>query len=191
MPEIPYGDFVEVVDDNGKKFYLSRLGNVYSCTCPGWKGHSEPEPRRTCEHLQRHRGVKAEKDRIDWPNGKPQSEKKIVYRQQYVYDGSTSTPLEPTLESLVELMRELDADPDRVDKYTVQKVLYFKNTRDAYLQIDYYRDPEMSNYSRGDPRPIVMIISKITLIQEEEEQPHLTSLVRDRLRKFGFRPTGK
>lgn len=190
MTEIPYGDFVEVVDENDKKFYMSRLGNVYSCTCLAWKENSAPESRRTCEHLQRYRGSKAEKDRIDWPDGKPKSAREIVYRQQYIYDGALCK-LELTLDELVDLMSELDADPARIDKYTVHKVLYFKGTRDAYLQIDYHRDPEKSNYTRGDPRPVVVIISKITLVQEEEEQPNLTAMVRDKLRKFGFRPTGK
>lgn len=189
MPEIPYGDFVEIIDSSGQKFFLLRLGNVYSCTCPDWKSQSGPEHLRTCAHLQQHRGEQAESDRINWPNGKP-FDKKVLFRKAYVYDANSRTldpTLEPTLDVLVEVMPDLDLNVEKIDKYTVSSPVFFRNNRGAYLEIDYHRDPEKSNY-RGGYRPVVMLISRITFVQEEVQQEYLSRLVNEKLISLGFKP---
>jgi hypothetical protein len=187
MPEIPYGDFVEFIDNSGQKYFLARLGNVYTCTCKSWKEQAAPEHRRTCTHLQQYRGTKAEENRVEPNSTAKQSEKKITVRNLYVYDANSNT-MEPTLDLLVEVLTELDLDARRADKYTKVPIVFFKEKRNAYLEIDYYRDPEKSNYTRGDPRPVVLIISKISFIQEGEEHEDLTSLVQKKLRALGFKP---
>lgn len=180
MPEIPYGDFVEIKDGE-QKYFLARLGDVYSCTCQNWKAQTVAEHRRTCVHLEQYRGMKAEKNRVN-PQAE-RSENRLEFRKLYIYNGSS----EATLEDLVEVMTELDVDSERADKYTKWPLIYFRGNRQAYLEIDYYRDPEKSNYTKGDPRPVVMIISKICFVQEAEENEALDKLVSDKLRKLGFK----
>jgi hypothetical protein len=180
MPDIPYGDFVEITD-GGQKYFLARLGDVYSCTCPAWKEQTIAEHRRTCSHLEQYCGEKAERNRIN-----PQIEKSknvVKHRKLFIYNGSS----EVTLEDLVEVMTELDVNIDRADKYSKLPLIYFRGNPNAYLEVTYYRDPERSNYTKGDPRPVVMIISKICFVQEENESESLNALVRTKLRKLGFR----
>jgi hypothetical protein len=70
MPDIPASDFVEVLED-GKKYFLAHLGDVYSCTCEDWKAQTQrDERRRTCRHLRAYRGESEEQKRVD-PLGEP------------------------------------------------------------------------------------------------------------------------
>ena len=44
--EEPAKEAIEVEGSNGKKYYLTKVGNKYSCTCPGFMF------RHTCKHVQ-------------------------------------------------------------------------------------------------------------------------------------------
>lgn len=58
----------KLTDDDCIKFdtgyTLEKNGNVYSCTCEGWKGQSEDEVQRTCKHLKEYLGEAFEKARV-------------------------------------------------------------------------------------------------------------------------------
>jgi hypothetical protein len=58
------GAHVTVSGTTGGTYILERKGDVYSCTCPAWRWNRELSNRRTCKHLEKHLGVKAEHDRI-------------------------------------------------------------------------------------------------------------------------------
>ncbi|MEZ6129875.1 MAG: DNA ligase [Planctomycetaceae bacterium] len=64
MPEIEDGETAEVKGSAAKPYVLKNTGGVYSCSCPAWRNQSTPIERRTCKHLRRYRGDKAEEDRI-------------------------------------------------------------------------------------------------------------------------------
>lgn len=61
------GDSKLVPGSTDGGYILARKGNVYSCTCPAWYWNSEPVERRTCKHLEKYLGEKAEADRISSP----------------------------------------------------------------------------------------------------------------------------
>ncbi len=47
-----------------KPYVLQRKGNTYSCSCMIWRSIEDAEPLRTCKHLVRLRGDKAETCRV-------------------------------------------------------------------------------------------------------------------------------
>lgn len=58
------GQKVTVEGTHGGAYILMRRGPVYSCTCPSWHWNGQPVERRTCKHLEKYLGEKAEADRI-------------------------------------------------------------------------------------------------------------------------------
>lgn len=64
MPDIADGESVEIQGSAAKPYILTNTGGVYSCTCPAWRNQSTGIERRTCKHLRKHRGEKAEEERI-------------------------------------------------------------------------------------------------------------------------------
>jgi DNA ligase 1 len=64
MPDIADGESVEIQGSAAKPYILTNTGGVYSCTCPAWRNQSMGIERRTCKHLRKHRGEKAEEERI-------------------------------------------------------------------------------------------------------------------------------
>lgn len=64
MPDIEDGDTAEVKGSAAKPYVLKNIGGVYSCSCPAWRNQSTPIERRTCKHLRKHRGEKAEEERL-------------------------------------------------------------------------------------------------------------------------------
>lgn len=64
MPDIADGESVEIQGSAAKPYLLTNTGGVYSCTCPAWRNQSMGIERRTCKHLRKHRGEKAEEERI-------------------------------------------------------------------------------------------------------------------------------
>lgn len=83
MPDIPASDFVEVMED-GKKYYLAHLGEVYSCTCDQWKSQPQVhEKRRTCRHLRSYRGQVEEQRRVD-PLGEAHRDRREFAVQEFV-----------------------------------------------------------------------------------------------------------
>jgi len=64
MPDLLDGESVEMKGSAAKPYVLKNTGGVYSCTCPAWRNQSIGIERRTCKHLRKLRGDKAEADRI-------------------------------------------------------------------------------------------------------------------------------
>lgn len=64
MPDLQDGESVEVKGSAKLPYVLKNIGGVYSCTCPAWRNQSVGIERRTCKHLRKLRGEKAEEDRI-------------------------------------------------------------------------------------------------------------------------------
>src|SRR5688572_29279283 len=64
MPDLADGESVEVKGSARLPYILKNVGGVYSCTCPAWRNQSIAIERRTCKHLRKLRGDKAEEDRI-------------------------------------------------------------------------------------------------------------------------------
>jgi DNA ligase-1 len=64
MPDLNDGDSVEMKGSGSKPYVLKNTGGVYSCTCPAWRNQSLPIERRTCKHLRKLRGDRAEEERI-------------------------------------------------------------------------------------------------------------------------------
>lgn len=53
------------VKGSGKNSYtISRLGEVFSCSCPSWKHQSATQEKRTCKHLKALRGEDVENKRL-------------------------------------------------------------------------------------------------------------------------------
>lgn len=60
---------LNALDDNDRVefntgYVLERNGDVYSCSCTGWKTQSAGESQRTCKHLQEYLGNDFEKARV-------------------------------------------------------------------------------------------------------------------------------
>jgi DNA ligase-1 len=64
MADLNDGESIEMQGSGSKPYVLKNVGGVYSCSCPAWRNQSLPIERRTCKHLRKLRGDKAEEDRI-------------------------------------------------------------------------------------------------------------------------------
>jgi DNA ligase-1 len=64
MPDLADGESTEMQGSGAKPYVLKNTGGIYSCTCPAWRNQSIAIERRTCKHLRKLRGDKAEEDRI-------------------------------------------------------------------------------------------------------------------------------
>lgn len=64
MPDIADGETVEIQGSAAKPYVLTNMGGVDSCSCPAWRNQSTAIERRTCKHLRKYRGDKAEEDRL-------------------------------------------------------------------------------------------------------------------------------
>jgi DNA ligase-1 len=64
MPDLKDGESTEVKGSARKPYILKNVGGVYSCSCPAWRNQSLSIERRTCKHLIRFRGEKAERQRL-------------------------------------------------------------------------------------------------------------------------------
>jgi DNA ligase-1 len=64
MSDLADGESVEVKGSARLPYVLKNVGGVYSCTCPAWRNQSIAIERRTCKHLRKLRGDKAEEDRV-------------------------------------------------------------------------------------------------------------------------------
>ncbi|MBI3410510.1 MAG: DNA ligase [Planctomycetes bacterium] len=63
MPDLDDGESMEMQGSGAKPYVLKNTGGVYSCTCPAWRNQSVAIERRTCKHLRKLRGDKAEEAR--------------------------------------------------------------------------------------------------------------------------------
>lgn len=79
MADLQDGESIEMQGSGAKPYVLKNVGGVYSCTCPAWRNQSAAIEKRTCKHLRKLRGDKAEEERIgsDLPAApvKPASDK--------------------------------------------------------------------------------------------------------------------
>ena len=64
MPDLQDGESTEMQGSGSRPYVLKNVGGVYSCTCPAWRNQSVAIERRTCKHLRKFRGDKAEEDRL-------------------------------------------------------------------------------------------------------------------------------
>ncbi len=64
MPDLQDGESIEVQGSGSKPYVLKNVGGVYSCSCPAWRNQSFAIEKRTCKHLRKLRGDKAEEERI-------------------------------------------------------------------------------------------------------------------------------
>jgi DNA ligase-1 len=64
MPDLSDGESIEMKGSAAKPYVLTNTGGVYSCTCPAWRNQSVAIERRTCKHLRKLRGDKAEEERL-------------------------------------------------------------------------------------------------------------------------------
>ena len=63
MPDLQDGESIEMRGSGSKPYVLKNVGGVYSCSCPAWRNQSLAIEKRTCKHLRRLRGDKAEEER--------------------------------------------------------------------------------------------------------------------------------
>src|SRR5713101_1808456 len=63
MPDLLDGESVEMAGSGAKPYVLKNVGGVYSCSCPAWRNQALAIEKRTCKHLRRLRGDKAEEER--------------------------------------------------------------------------------------------------------------------------------
>ena len=52
------------VQGSSSSYELSRMGDVYACTCPAWRNQGAAIGLRTCKHLRAYLGDAAETARI-------------------------------------------------------------------------------------------------------------------------------
>jgi DNA ligase-1 len=64
MPDLADGESIEMKGSAAQPYILKNTGGVYSCTCPAWRNQSVAIERRTCKHLRKLRGDKAEEARL-------------------------------------------------------------------------------------------------------------------------------
>jgi DNA ligase-1 len=63
MSELHDGETARMQGSGREPYILKNVGGVYSCSCPAWRNQSLPIEQRTCKHLIRLRGKKAEAER--------------------------------------------------------------------------------------------------------------------------------
>jgi DNA ligase-1 len=71
MPDLQDGESVEIQGSARLPYILKNVGGVYSCSCPAWRNQSASIERRTCKHLRKMRGDRAEQERIGASAGLP------------------------------------------------------------------------------------------------------------------------
>jgi DNA ligase-1 len=64
MPDLADGETFEMKGSAARPYVLKNTGGVYSCSCPAWRNQSVAIERRTCKHLRKLRGDKAEEERV-------------------------------------------------------------------------------------------------------------------------------
>jgi DNA ligase-1 len=73
------GETILIQGSGAKPYELKNTGGVYSCSCPAWRNQSLPIERRTCKHLRKLRGDKAEAERTgSAPHPSPSEKKESV-----------------------------------------------------------------------------------------------------------------
>src|SRR4051794_9789733 len=60
MPDLEDGQTAQAQGSAREPYALKNIGGVYSCNCPAWRNQSLPIERRTCKHIIKLRGEKAE-----------------------------------------------------------------------------------------------------------------------------------
>jgi hypothetical protein len=55
MPELKSGEGISVEDPDGQTYFIARIIDQYTCTCPAWQHSNEPPHIRTCKHLAPYR----------------------------------------------------------------------------------------------------------------------------------------
>src|SRR4051794_8499858 len=64
MPDLEDGQSTHMQGSAREPYTLKNIGGVYSCNCPSWRNQSLPIERRTCKHIRKLRGEKAEAERL-------------------------------------------------------------------------------------------------------------------------------
>ena len=64
MPDLQDGESIEMKGSAKKPYVIKNVGGVYSCTCPAWRNQSLAIEQRTCKHIRKLRGDRAEKERV-------------------------------------------------------------------------------------------------------------------------------
>src|SRR5688572_17778707 len=64
MPDLKDGESVEVKGSAKKPYIIKNTGGLYACTCPAWRNQSGSGLVRTCKHIRKLRGDKAEEERL-------------------------------------------------------------------------------------------------------------------------------
>ncbi|MBU3913883.1 MAG: DNA ligase [Nanoarchaeota archaeon] len=64
MKEILDGEVVLVQGSASEPYKVRRIGEVIDCSCPAWRNQSLPINKRTCKHIRKIQGDKAESARI-------------------------------------------------------------------------------------------------------------------------------
>jgi DNA ligase-1 len=64
MPDLADGESTEMKGSAAQPYILKNTGGVYSCSCPAWRNQSIAIEQRTCKHLRKLRGDKAEEERV-------------------------------------------------------------------------------------------------------------------------------
>ncbi len=182
MPDIPSGDFVDVVDEEGNKFYLSYLGGVYSCTCSDWKSQGCAEIKRTCIHLRRYRGEDAEQKRVNPDAASVPT--RFIFQSTYEENPDGSEPT--SIEQLAIAFE--DALNLTVDRYSAPAIIYFRKYPDAYLEVESYTDPGYE-FDRQDPGfPPEIFVRRVNFKQERENR-ELAEFVDGIFMSLGWRLT--
>ncbi len=177
MPDIASGDFAEIKDEKGGKYFLAHLGGIYSCTCPEWQKQQLPEVRRTCTHLSQYRGESMEQSRID---GKSVV-KKVAHQLTYEPETDDDYAEPPGIDDLASGF-ENELDLKRVDRFSSNPIIFFRKHPQAYLEVETYQLP-----ADAEPdRPSVMYVRKVTFTQEVENKD-LAELVHDVFSAMGWR----
>ncbi|MBX9668823.1 MAG: hypothetical protein K2X93_14445 [Candidatus Obscuribacterales bacterium] len=182
MSDIPSGDFVDVVDREGNKFYLSYLGGVYSCTCSEWKSQVGAEIKRTCIHLRAYRGDDLEQKRVN-----PEA---VIIPASFILQSTyeeNPDGKEPT--SIEQLANAFEDELNlKVDRYCAPAIIYFRKYPDAYLEVESYTDPEYEFDPQDSGSPPEVFVRRVNFKQEKENRG-LAELVDAIFMSLGWRLT--
>ena len=64
MTDLADGETIEMRGSAAKPYVIKNVGGVYSCSCPAWRNQSIGIETRTCKHIRKLRGDKAEQERV-------------------------------------------------------------------------------------------------------------------------------
>ncbi len=180
MPEIPKGDFVEVIDDDGNKYFLAHIDKTFSCTCSEWKSQCTQEALRTCKHLTKYRGLKAERDRL--PGLKIASSEQS-FQKVYVSDSFEND--EPTTVEDFAATFASHLDLRNVSRYMTPTIIYFTDHA-AFMQLETYPDPEYTLNAEDPGFPPELFLRRVEFVQEEEYTEELSELVDELFTQLGW-----